>query len=289
VAALVRSLSTSSLRSPHTGATGFRPGAPAVPAAAVAPGGAELIHRRLARGPVRVHLELDCGMADPPLADSANVVAELRGSERPDEIVLVGAHLDSWDLATGAVDDGAGVAMVLETMHLLAHRAQPPRRTVRAVLFMNEENGLAGGAGYAARHGAELARHVAALEADAGAGRPRGFRGDVGDGGEILLRALAAPLAALDAAEVTRGPGGTDLEPLRHAGVPTLEILQDVTHYFDWHHSAADTLDKVAPHELSAAAAALAWMTLALADAPGALPRPPPPTEPAWWAPAATR
>jgi carboxypeptidase Q len=289
-AALVRSLATASLRTPHTGQTRFPPDGREIPAAAVSVEDAELLHRLAARGPVRVRLDLDCGMASPPTADSANVVAELRGRGRPEEVVLVGAHLDSWDLGQGAVDDGAGVAMVMEVMHLLAHGREPPRRTVRAVLFMNEENGLSGGAAYAERHAAEASRHVAAIEADSGAARPLGFRVDAGPGGDELLRRLAAPLAAIGAAEVTKGEGGTDTEPLRHALVPVLQLRLDPARYFDLHHSAADTLDKVVPRELAEGAAAYAFIARALADADETLPRPAAPQGPAWWAaPGGTR
>ncbi|HZR10750.1 MAG TPA: M28 family peptidase, partial [Myxococcales bacterium] len=186
VGMLVRSLATASLRSPHTGMTGYDPEVQKIPAAAVSTEDAELLHRLLQRGAVRARLSLGCRML--PDADSANVVAEVRGREKPDEVVLLGAHLDSWDLAQGANDDGAGVAMVMEAGRLIASLPQRPRRTVRIVLFMNEENGLAGGKAYAAAHQAELARHVAALEADSGAGRPLSIRLRAGEGGRALLR-----------------------------------------------------------------------------------------------------
>ena len=191
-------------------------GAPApIPAAAISVEDAELLHRLLARGRIRVRLTLGCGFASPPTVESANVVAELRGRERPEQVVVIGAHLDSWDLGTGAVDDGAGVVMVMEAMRQLARLPVAPRRTVRAVLFMNEENGLDGGLAYARRHAAELPGHVAALEADSGAGRPLGFSVTAGDGGLALVTRLAAPLVTLGAAGVSAGGGGSDLEPLR--------------------------------------------------------------------------
>ena len=271
--ALVRSLATASLRDPHTGMTSWDGAPTRIPAAAVSVEDAELLHRLLARGPVRVRLQLDCGPATPATVESANVVAEVRGRERPEEVVLIGAHLDSWDLGTGAVDDGAGVVMVMEALRQLARLPQPPRRTVRAVLFMNEENGTEGGRGYAGRHAADLPRHVAAIEADAGAGRPIGFSVTAGEGGVALLGRLAVPLAALGADGVRERGGGTDIEPLQKAGVPVLGLWQETTRYFDWHHSAADTFDKVVPAELAAAAAALAAMTWQLAEAAETLPR----------------
>jgi hypothetical protein len=275
--ALVRSLATATLRDPHTGMTSWTGAAAPIPAAAVSVEDAELLHRLLARGPVRVGLTLGCGFATPPTAESANVLAEVRGRERPGEVVVISAHLDSWDLGTGAVDDGAGVVMVMEALRQIARQPVAPRRTVRAVLFMNEENGLEGGQDYARRHAAELPGHVAAVEADAGAGRPLGFSVTAGEGGEALVARLARPLTGLGAGGVTGHGGGADIGPLQDAGVPVLGLWQDTTRYFDWHHSAADTFDKVVPAELSAAAAAMGVMAWQLAEAPERLPRGPPP------------
>jgi hypothetical protein len=278
--ALVRSLATATLRDPHTGMTYWPPGTAHVPAAAISVEDAELLHRLLARGPVRVRLTLGCGFATPAVVESANVLAEVRGRERPGEVVVIGAHLDSWDLGTGAIDDGAGVVMVMEALRQLSLQPVAPRRTVRAVLFMNEENGLEGGLGYAKRHAAELPQHVAALEADGGAGRPRGFSVTAGEGGPALVRRLAGPLSALEAAGVEPSGGGSDIEPLRAAGVPVLGLWQESSRYFDWHHSAADTFDKVVPAELAASAAAMTVMAWQLAEAPETLPRVPPPAPP---------
>jgi carboxypeptidase Q len=205
------------------------------------------------------------------------VVGELRGRERPDEIVLIGAHLDSWDLAQGAEDDGAGVALVMEAGRLLARLPKAPRRTVRLVLFMNEENGLNGGKAYAAAHEGELARHVAGLEMDSGGGRPTGVTVKAGEGAGKLLEPWLPPLEGLGLSVVKEGSaGGEDLRPLLPFSVPFVSVNQDGTHYFDLHHSAADTLDHIEPKELAQTAAAVAWVTYALAEMPGALPRPPP-------------
>jgi Zn-dependent M28 family amino/carboxypeptidase len=261
-------------------------GAPApIPAAAVSVEDAELLHRLLARGPVRVWLRLGCGFATPATVESANVLAEVPGRERPEEVVLIGAHLDSWDLGTGAIDDGAGVVMVMEALRQIARLPVAPRRTVRAVLFMNEENGLEGGLGYASRHAAELPRHVGAIEADMGAGRPLGFAANAGEGGQALLARLATPLAALGASGVRGGGFGSDIEPLLGAGVPVLDLWQEASRYFDWHHSAADTFDKVVPAELAASAAALAVMAWQLAESDDTLAAPEAPKSPPWWQP----
>jgi hypothetical protein len=272
VAVLLRSLSTASFRSPHTGMTGYDPDVAKIPAAAVSTEDADLLHRLLRRGAVRVRLALGCRML--PDADSANVVAEVRGREKADEVVLLGAHLDSWDLAQGANDDGAGVAMVMEAGHLIASLPKKPRRTLRVVLFMNEENGLAGGKAYAKAHEDELARHVAALEADSGAGRPLSVRLRAGEGGAAMLRPWLAPLEALEIQLEDGDAGGADLGPLG-TEVPLVLVHPDGTHYFDIHHSAADTLDKIDPENLAKNAAAIAVVAWALAEMPETLPRPP--------------
>lgn len=280
VGALVRSLATASLRTPHTGNTRFEPGVPPIPSASITTEDAELLHRLLAQGPVRVHLTLGCRSL--PEVDSANVVAELKGREKPEEIVLLGAHLDSWDVGTGAHDDGAGVAVVLETARLLARLPQAPRRTVRFVLFMNEENGLRGALAYAQAHAAELPRHVSATELDIGGGRPKSIFFRAGPGAEELLRPWLRPLDSLGAPPLTPSEvEPADLIPLGPAAVPLVNVLPDNTHYFDVHHTHADTLDKVNPQDLALLAATTAWLTYALAESPHTLPRPAPKPSPA--------
>jgi Iap family predicted aminopeptidase len=273
LATLVRSAATSSERSPHTGWVRFQPGESAIPAAAIATEDAASLHRWLARGPVRVRLVLGCRIEKD--ADSSNVVAEIKGRERPLEFVLFGAHLDSWDLAVGAQDDGVGVGMVLDAARLMARIRPGPRRTVRFVLFMNEENGGEGAKAYAVAHGNEL--HAAALEADAGSGRPLAIEVRAADGAESFLAPLVRPLAVLGVTQIIRSEHhGADLGALSRArGLAAVNVRQDVSHYFDIHHSEADTLDKIDPASLAQASAAWAWMTWALADAPGTLPTPP--------------
>ena len=276
VAAIVRSVGTLSARLVHAGGMTYDDHVPRIPAAAVAAEDADLVHRLLASGEaVRIRLRLGCRTL--PDVDSANVVADLPGRERPEEIVLVSAHLDSWDLGTGAIDDGAGVAMVMETLRLLKTLGLVPRRSVRGVLYMNEENGLRGARAYAEVHAAELSRHVAALESDSGAGRPTGWSATVGAEGLEALKDVLTVLAPLGADTVTAGGGGADIEPLHAASVPLLGLRLDATRYFDWHHSPADTLDKVDPRDLAAGAAALAVAAYVLAEMPEPLPRPAPP------------
>jgi carboxypeptidase Q len=272
-AALVRSLGTLNARLPHTGSTQFEEKGQRIPAAAVAAEDADLLHRLLAGGrPVRVHLLLTC--EDRGLVDSANVLAELPGRERPEEVVLIGAHLDSWDLGTGAIDDGAGVVQVMETLRLLKSLGLTPRRTVRGVLFMNEEHGLDGARAYALAHAAELGRHVAAMESDSGGGRPTGVSARVGGDGLALLSGYLALTAPAGTRSVGEGGGGADLIPLQVAGVPEVGLRHDTRAYFHWHHTAADTLDKVDPDELAEGTARMAILAYVLAEEPDPLPRP---------------
>jgi carboxypeptidase Q len=278
VAALVRSLATASLATLHTGATRFEESEPRIPAAAVTVEEAELLSRLVAAGgPVRVKLVLGC--QELPEVDSFNVVAEVKGREKPQEVVLLGAHLDSWDVGAGAHDDGAGVVMVMEAARLLAKQKPAPRRTVRVVLFMNEENGLKGARAYAEAHAAELPRHVAALEMDSGGGRPVGVVLRAGEGAAEKVRPWLSPLLTVGAGTLMDGEaGGADLIPLLPAQVPFFGLKQDVSRYFDVHHTDADTLDKVDPAALAQSTAAVTWMAYAMAEMPETLPRPEAPT-----------
>jgi Zn-dependent M28 family amino/carboxypeptidase len=276
VATLIRSLGTISARLVHTGTHAYEEGGPRIPAAAISAEDAELIHRLGAKGEaVKVHLTLGCKTL--PDVESANVIGELRGRTLPGEVVVIGGHLDSWDLGTGALDDGAGVAVSMEALRILKKLNLRPRRTIRAVLFMNEENGSRGGKTYFETHRGEMEKHVAAIESDAGAGHPMGFSVKSGAGGEATLRSLAGRLARIGATTVEAGgEGGVDISPMLAAGVPLLGLRQDMTEYFDWHHTAGDTLDKVNPRDLADNAAALAFMAYALADLEVPLPRIPP-------------
>lgn len=273
VAVLVRSVGTSRSRFAHTGSTRYEEGGPRIPAAAVSNPDADLLERLLARGPVTVRLVLGCR----PLPDgtSANVLGEVKGRERPDEIVVLGAHLDSWDLGTGAVDDGAGCAIAVEAARLIAEAPRRPRRTIRVVLFANEESGLAGGKGYAVRHAAELAKHAGAFEADSGTGAPLGFSWNAAGTLEPALAAVAELLRPLGAEGLRNGGyGGADVSPMALAGVPLLGLRQETGSYFDVHHSADDTFDKIEPASLDRAAAAMAAMAYAVADLPDIHARP---------------
>lgn len=262
-AVLVRSLTTAIDGLPHTGALRYEDGLPRIPAAAIATADAELLAARLHEGPVRVRLELGCSTHDDVW--SANVVGEIVGSSLPDEIVVVAAHLDAWDLGHGAHDDGAGCAHVLEAMRLLRALGIAPRRTIRAVLYMNEENGLRGAAAYAERHA--QARHVAAIETDSGGFSPLGFTCNLRGEAAGAIRDLLRPLDELGCGLfLPGGGGGADIAPLGAFGVPLLGMLVDSQRYFDFHHTAADTIEAVNERELALGAAALAYVASVLAD-----------------------
>jgi len=267
---LIRSVGTDSHRFPHTGVMRYHEDDKArIPAAALSAPDADLIERMLQRGkPVRVHMELTPEFPGP--VTSHNVIGEIRGSEAPEEIVLIGAHLDSWDLGTGALDDGAGVAIVTAAAKLIKELPKAPRRTVRVVLFAAEEVGLVGAKAYAAAHAAELDKHVVAMEADFGAGPvwrfDTRFAEEALPAGELIHRALL-PLG------VTRGhnqaTGGPDIGPLVAAGVPAATLYMDGTDYFDFHHTSDDTLDKVDAGKLNQSVAAYATFVWLAAQAKG--------------------
>lgn len=275
VAALVRSVTARSLQTPHTGGMRYAEDAPKIPTAAVSIEDAELISRLYKRG-VRVVVRLKMESHFKPDAPSANVVAELRGRELPDEIVVISGHLDSWDVGQGAHDDGAGCVMAMEALRVLRKLDLRPRRTIRVVLFTNEENGLAGGRQYAKDHERDLANHVAAIESDSGGFAPVGYGVSLKDESRQpraveQLRQITALLGAIGATRATSDGGGADIGPMKPFGVPLLSHDVDVSTYFDIHHTHADTLDKVDPVDLSRNVAAMAVVSYVLADMPGRL------------------
>jgi Zn-dependent M28 family amino/carboxypeptidase len=264
VAVLIRSVGTDSHRFPHTGMLRYADDAPRIPAAALAAPDAEQLTRILAKGePVKVHLELTPRFVGE--RPTGNVIAEIPGRSHPEEIVLLGAHLDSWDLGTGAVDDGAGVGIVVGAAKLLLeHAPRRPARTIRVVLFGAEEVGLVGAKAYAERHADALEKHVVAMESDFGAGRIYSLSAEVGEEAWPRVEALRARhLARLRVIPGQQGrAGGPDLWPMKQLGVPVIGLDQDGRDYFDLHHTADDTLDKIDPDTLwqnVAAYATVAW------------------------------
>lgn len=268
-AALVRSVGDADYRLPHTGFS-----LPAgIPDAAVTTEDAALIAHLAAQGKVRMHLTLTPQKL--PDETSYNVIADMKGSEHPEEIVVVSGHLDSWDLGTGAIDDGAGVVIAMESAELLQKLQLHPKRTLRVIAWMDEENGGSGSQAYTKDHSVEFPRHVAAIESDAGAAHPLGFDVKVSPKALEMLRPIVGVLQSVGTTmlQPSSYPPGADISAMSEAGVPALGIMEDGRTYFHYHHTAADTLDKVVPTELRENAAAMAVMAYALADMKEPLPR----------------
>jgi carboxypeptidase Q len=261
VAVIVRSVTAVSLRTPHAGALRYDEGVRKIPAAAISTEDADLLARLALLGPVETELSLGARML--PDAPSADAVGELRGRELPDEIVLLGAHIDSWDVGQGASDDGAGCVAVMEALRLLREAGFAPKRTIRAVLFTGEEYGLAGAEAYRRRHGHE--HHVAAFETDYGMAAPDG----IGVGSEEAVRTMAPLLPAFERFGIRRfrpHAFGADVKPIVDIGAAAFDLEPDGHHYFDIHHTEADTLDKIRPEDLRRNAAAIALLAYLLAE-----------------------
>jgi len=263
IAALVRSMTTRRDNVPHTGAMHYDDSVKKVPAAAVSIIGAERLSALLAAGkPVLVHMEFSAQTL--PDVESANVVGELRGSEKPEEVIVIGGHLDSWDKGQGANDDGAGCVQSIEAVRLLKVLGLKPRRTIRAVMFMNEENGLRGGIAYAEKN-RPGEKTVAAIESDMGSFMPIGF--GISDSAAYEKLARWAPLFRfINADHFQLGGGGADISPLARHGVPLLDLIPEVQQYFDYHHSDNDTIESVNERELALGAAALAILSYIIAQ-----------------------
>ena len=280
-AIVIRSVGTERERTPHTGTVSYRADTPRIPAAALSGPDADMLERQMASGkPTRLFLKITA--RDLPQARSANVIGEIPGNGAADEIVLLAAHLDSWDPGTGALDDAAGIAIVVEAARLIQEMKLAPRRTLRVVLYANEEFGLSGANVYANQPADELAKHVIAMEADLGDGPVWRIDSRVAD---AALPAIDAMVGALKPLNVVRGEntadGGSDIGPLRRLGVPILDLQHDASKYFDYHHTANDTLDKVDRKALDQSVAAYAAAAFLAANAKGDFGRLPPQPAPA--------
>jgi carboxypeptidase Q len=283
VASLVRTVGRRSLRSPHTGSMKAYENVRAIPAAAISIEDALMIERLAATGKdVRVHLEMSARTL--PDAESFNVIGEIVGRELPHEVVVIGGHLDSWDVGQGASDDGGGCVISMEAVRLMHATGLRPRRTVRVVLWTNEENGTRGGEAYRDSLGGDFRSHVAAIESDGGVEAPWGFgisawKSGTRDADETrqarcveVLREISHLLKRVDADSVAAGGGGADIAPLMERGVPGLALRTPMEWYWDIHHSEADTVDKIDPGALRKNVAAMAAMAWVLAEIPGRLP-----------------
>jgi hypothetical protein len=272
VAVLVRSVGGADYRLPHTGLTEYAPDVPKIPAAAVTAEDADLLKDLTSQGPVSLHLTLTPQIL--PNAPSFNVIADWKGTEHPEQIVVVSGHLDSWDLGTGAIDDGAGVVVSMQAIHLLRQLGIHPRRTVRFVAWMSEEEGSEGAAAYMADHAAEVANHIGAIESDLGADHPTGIYYSGKPALGQWLKPVSRVLEPIGAETLVAAPEtGEDVEGLTEKGVPSFAPVQDSRFYFNYHHTAADTFDKVDPKQLNENAAVMAVLAYALADSSESAPK----------------
>jgi carboxypeptidase Q len=273
VASLVRAVGPMGLRTPHTGGMNYAEGVTKIPTAAIPVEDANRIQRLVNRD-VKVRLRLKMEAKFDPDVESFNVVGEIRGSEKPEEVVLVGGHFDSWDPGTGASDDGVGCVVTWEAARLMKKLNIRPKRTVRVVLFTNEENGTRGGNGYRDAHAQEAANHVFAVESDSGVFAPArlGFTGS--EAARKLMGDIVTLLAPIGMQELSGGGGGADIGPIATLGkVPMMAYSGDSAKYFTIHHTPADTVDRIDPQDVSRAAASLAAVIYVVADMPQALPK----------------
>jgi carboxypeptidase Q len=271
-AVLVRSVGGADFRLPHTGMTEYAPGVPKIPAAAVTAEDADMLKDLAGQGPVTLHLTLATQTL--PDAPSFNVIADWKGTDHPEQVVVVSGHLDSWDLGTGAIDDGAGIVVSMQAIHLLKSLGIHPKRTVRFIAWMSEEEGSEGAAAYMIDHKGDMANHIGAIESDLGADHPAGIyysgRPELGQ----WLRPVSQVLDGIGAVSLVSTPEtGEDIAGLTEKGVPSFAPVQDSRFYFNYHHTAADTFDKVDPKHLDENAAVMTVLAYALADSPDPAPR----------------
>lgn len=270
-AVLLRSVGLPGLRTPHTGALSYTGQDPKIPAAAISLEDAEMLQRIQDRGQSAVvRLKMEAHFLED--AESANVIGELRGREKPEEVVVVAGHFDSWDVGTGAVDDGGGCLAAWTVLKVLKDLDLRPRRTIRVVLFTNEENGMRGGYAYRDAHKDELANHVMMLESDSGTFRPSGFGLSANERARATVREIASLLDAIGVSKIEDSGGGADISPSVRAGrIPSMSLEVDESRYFLYHHTPADTVDKLNPMDMALGVAAVGVMSYVIADMPGRL------------------
>ena len=272
VASLIRSVTPRSLYTPHAGAMRYDSTTRKIPHAAITVEDAELLHRMQRRGVTPVlTLKMEARML--PDAPSRNIVAEIVGSEKPNEVVVMGGHIDSWDVGQGAMDDAGGVLVAWEAIRLMKQLGLTPRRTIRVVGWTNEENGTAGGRAYRAAHEGEAGDHILAIESDGGVFRPQGFGFTGSDSAKAIVRQVLTLLDRIGAGTLGGEGGGADIGPMMQLGVPGAGLQVDGTKYFWYHHTNADTMDKLDPREVQQCVAAMAVLSYVIADLPDRLPR----------------
>ena len=271
VAVLVRAVGPPGLRTPHTGGLRYAADQPQIPAAAISTEDADRLQRMQDRG-TRVVLRLRMEARFLPDARSANLIAEYKGRERPDEIVAIGCHIDSWDVGMGATDDGGGCVAMWEAVRVLRSLELRPRRTIRVVFWTNEENGLRGGLAYRDKYMDQLPKHVMMLESDGGVFKPSGFGFSGPERGRAMATQIAALLAPVGADRIGPSGGGADIGPSVEAGnIPAMSLEVDGSKYFLIHHTPADTVDKIDPADIARCVASVAVMSYVVADMPHTL------------------
>jgi carboxypeptidase Q len=272
IASLVRSVGPASMYTPHTGGMKYADDVKKIPHAAISLEDAEMLSRQCGLGlKPTVTLKLEGKFL--PDANSRNVIAEIRGSEKPEEIVVFGGHIDSWDVGQGAMDDGGGCIAAWEALRVIKQLGLRPKRTLRVCLWTNEENGLMGGKTYAKLHAKEIPNHVLAVESDAGTFKPRGYDFGGSAKGLEMARELCSLLGKIDASSCEEGGGGADIGPIMEQGVPGMGLIVDDSKYFNYHHTQADMVDKIDPRELALCTASMAVLTYVAADMPKRIPR----------------
>lgn len=267
IASLVRSIGPASLNTPHTGGMRYADDVKKIPHAAISIEDAEMLDRQCALG-LKPNVTLKLESKFLPDANSRNVIAEIRGSEKPEEIVVFGGHIDSWDVGQGAMDDGGGCIAAWEALRVIKKLGLRPKRTLRVCFWTNEENGLMGGKTYAKLHAKEIPNHVLAVESDAGTFKPKGFDFGGSAKGMELAKEICSLLGMIDASACEEGGGGADIGPIMELGVPGMGLLVDDSKYFNYHHTNADMMDKLNPRELALCTASMAVLTYVVADMP---------------------
>ena len=274
VASIIRTVGSGSMQNPHTGTSHYEEGIKKIPHAAITIEDAMLIQRMADRGEdVVINLKMDAKTL--PDAPSRNIIAEIKGSEKPEEIVVMGGHIDAWDVGQGAMDDAGGSFAAWQALRILKELGLKPKRTIRVVMWTNEENGLQGGTEYKniVQQNETLANHILAIESDSGVFDPEGFGFTGSDEAFAIVQSVGKLLEPIDAGTITRGGGGADIGPLMREGVPGMGLRVDGSRYFWYHHSPADTIDKLKESEFNKCAAALAVMSYVIADMDTTLPR----------------
>ena len=271
-ASLIRSVTPYSLRTPHTGVMAYDSAVKKIPHAAITVEDAMMIHRMIDRGEkVVVRLEMDAQML--PDVPSRNAIGELRGSEKPDEVVVMGGHSDSWDVGQGAMDDGGGIVVAWEALNLIKKLGLKPKRTIRVVGWVNEETMGRGALAYRDAHKADADKHVLVVESDDGVFAPQSFGFTGSDSARVIMKQIAALLGRVGPITIGANGGGADIEPMMALGVPGAGLEVDGSRYFWYHHTDADTVDKLDPAEMQRCVAAMAVLAFIVADLPERLPR----------------